>query len=328
MTRNISHLSQIWAGVTRPSAGAASPQTLALATVLGCALLAAGCANQEQDRNLEPAQVGLTPDVAPIFDDGETQLFEVKRGLQFPIVQPDPESAAALESASVEPYAHKPWVTNQDVKVQLSWTLSNLDDKEHVVELLIDPWNEFGRYYPGMQLTNAENQEFKPNSSGIDDYYVLDGKGAGDSSRRHGTFTFDDMNEMAIDFATVQQLIYDVSIGNPPPLPGGVRPDPGVMVDPLPTYANHAFNFLNRSYNDRLIAPYIPPVIAGLTGIDFGFRISADPNENPPKRTIALDIQIEIVDLGRDRVQKAGSSQVLLPPTDQVVTVGSPVPAK
>jgi hypothetical protein len=28
--------------------------------------------------------------------------------------------------------------------VQVTWTISNLDDEEHVVELLVDPWNEFG----------------------------------------------------------------------------------------------------------------------------------------------------------------------------------------
>jgi len=92
-----------------------------------------------------------------------------------------------------------------------------------------------------------------------------------------------------------------------------------MMTDPLPVYANHAFNVQNRSYNDPLVAPYIPTVIAGLTGVDFGFR-----TEEPA--TIALEIAIEIVDRGTDHVQVEGENKKLLRATTVVVTVGSPVP--
>ena len=305
---------RVWAGAKRPAPRAPSPQLLSVFVVLGCALSSMACGSQEEARNLEPEQVGLTPDVPPIFEDDESQLFEVKRGLQFPILDPSPAEANALNQQVVEPYGRKPWITNADVKVQLTWTLSNLDQDPHVVEMLIDPWNELGRYYPGMTLTDAEEQTFKPNFSGIDRYYILEGKGSGASSRRHGTCTFDDMNEMAIDFATVQNMIKF-----PPPLPNGVQSDPDMMVDPLPIYANHAFNFINLSTDDVLVAPYIPKVIAGLTGVDFGFRTTE-------KATIALDIQIEVVDLGQGRVQEAGSNKKLLAKTTEVVTVGSAVP--
>jgi hypothetical protein len=313
--RKIGQSIRVWTGARRPGARACSPQLLSVFVAFGCAVFGVGCGSQEQARNLQPEQVGLTPDVPPIFDDEETQLYEVKRGLQFPILQPTQAQADALNQQVVEPYGRKPWITNEDVKVQLTWTLSNLDEDQRVVELLVDPWNEFGRYYPGMTLTDAEEQTFRPNSSGIDQYFVLEGKNSGASSRRHGTFTFDDMNEMAIDFATVQNMIKF-----PPPLPNGAEVDPDMMADPLPIYANHAFNFINHSYDDVLIAPYIPAVIAGLTGIDFGFRTTE-------KATIALEIQIEVVDLGQGRVQEAGSSKTLLAKTTEVVTIGSPVPA-
>ena len=302
------------AGAKRPEARAFRPQMLSVFVVLGGAVLAVGCGTQEKSRNLATEQVGLTPDVAPIFEDDESQLFEVKRGLQFPILAPTAAEQGTLNGTVVEPYGRKPWITSKDVKVQLTWTISNLDEDPHVVEMLIDPWNEFGRYYPGMNLVDAEEEEFKPNFSGIDRLYVLEGKSAGASSRRHGTCTFDDMNEMAIDFATVQNMIKF-----PPPLPNGAEADPEEMTDPLPTYANHAFNFINHSYNDPLVAPYIPAVIAGLTGVDFGFRTTE-------KATIALDVQIEVVDLGEGRVQEAGSNDPLLEKTTEVVTVGSPVP--
>jgi hypothetical protein len=315
MMRKIRQSVQVPAGARRPAARVRRPQLLSVLVALGCAVLALGCGSQEQSRNLQPEQVGLTPDVPPIFEDDETQLFEVKRGLQFPILDPSPAQAGALNQQVVEPYGRKPWITNQDVKVQLTWTLSNLDEEPRTVELIIDPWTEFGRYYPGMSLTDAEEQTFQPNFSGIDRLYTLEGKGSGAASRRHGTFTFDDMNELAIDFATVQNMIKF-----PPPLPNGAQQDPDMMADPLPIYANHAFNFINHSYDDLLIAPYIPTVIAGLTGIDFGLRTRE-------KATIALEIQVEVLDSGQGRVQEAGSAAKLLARTNEVVTVGSAVPA-
>jgi len=316
MMRKIGQSVRVWTGVRRPEAWVSSPQLLSVFVVSSGLLIAIGCGSQEQSRNLQPEEVGLTPDVPPIFEDDESKLFEVKRGLQFPILDPSAAQADALNQVMVEPYGRKPWVTNKDVKVQLTWTLSNLGEEQRTVELLVDPWNEFGRYYPGMSLTNAQQQTFKPNFSGIDRYYVLEGKASGASSRRHGTFTFDDMNEMAIDFATVQAMIK-----NPPPLPNGVQEDPDMMVDPVPIYANHAFNFINHSYDDVLIAPYIPAVIAGLTGVDFGFRTTQDLS------TLELEIQIEVVDLGQGRVQEAGTAEKLLPKTTEVVTVGSAVPS-
>src|SRR6187551_2793743 len=138
MMRKYGQSMRVWAGAKRPEPRASSPQLLSVFVV--CALLAVACGSQEETRNLEPEQVGLTPDVAPIFEDDESQLFEVKRGLQFPILAPSAAEMDALNHELVEPYGRKPWITNQDVKVQLTWTISNLDEDEHVVEMLVDPW--------------------------------------------------------------------------------------------------------------------------------------------------------------------------------------------
>ncbi|HEY0463748.1 MAG TPA: hypothetical protein VGC79_06045 [Polyangiaceae bacterium] len=319
MMRKIGQSMRVLAGAKRPEPRASSPQWLSVCVALGCAVLGTGCGSQEESRNLGLEQVGITPMVPPISSDDESQTFEVKRGLQFPILDPSPAEADALNQELVEPYGRKPWVTNKDVKVQLTWTLSNLGDEQRTVELLIDPWNEFGRYYPGMTLIDAEEETFQQNFSGIDRLYLIEGKGAGEASRRHGIITFDDMNEMATDFATVQNMIKF-----PPPLPNGAQQDPDMMVDPLPIYANHAFNFINHSSDDVLIAPYIPAVIAGLTGIDFGFRFTDSPGADETQRKIALEIQIEVVDLGQGRVQAAGSGGKLLAKTTEVVTVGTP----
>lgn len=328
--RKNSWKSLLQSGAMRPSAGAVRPTLSLVGVALASALFGVGCGAKDQDRNLNPQEVGMISSVAPVFSNDETTLFEVKRGFQFPILKPDQASQSALNKDKVEPYGRMPWITADDVKVQVTWTLSNLDDQEHAVEVLIDPWNEFGRYYPGMQLADAEEQKFEPNLSAIDQYFVLEGKSAGDASRRHGTFTFDDLHEVAVDFATVQNMIK-----NPPTmLPNGFASKDMGMDDPLPVYANHAFNVQNHSWDDPLIAPYVPSVIAGLTGIDFGFRTSdtvmcpaGSPDDMKCADTVALEISVEIVDMGKDRVQQEGDDQPLLAATKTVVTVGTAVPS-
>jgi hypothetical protein len=287
------------------------------ASALALSSAACGSSDQEQSRNLPTAEVGMTSSVAPIFDDGETTIYEVKKGLQFPVLAPDPATMNTLENTPMDPYGRQPWVTTKDLKVQVSWTLTNVDGDAHNAELIIDPWNEFGRYWPGMQVTDAQNQELKPNLSGIDVLYSLEGSGAGDASRRSGTFTFADMEEMAVDFSTTLDLI-----AFPPPPP--MDADPAMGNSNLTAYINHAFNVQNRSYSDVLInagssahpGSYIPGTVAGLTGIDFGIRTSEPAN-------VALEISVEVVDLGHHKVQEEGSGQALLPPNETVVTVGT-----
>ena len=81
----------------------------------------------------------MTSTLDPIFDDGQTKIYEVKRGLQFPIVQPDATTMSSLMSTPMDPYGRAPWVTTADAKVQLTWTLTNVDPNGHAIEVIIDP---------------------------------------------------------------------------------------------------------------------------------------------------------------------------------------------
>jgi hypothetical protein len=301
-------------GSIHPSLGGLSPVLFACALSSG-ALACSG--EQEKSRNLATVEVGMTDQLAPVFDDGETKIYEVKRGLQLPIIQPDAQTMSQLNSSAMDPYGRQPWLTTSDMKVQLTWSLTNVDANPHAVEIIIDPWNEFGRYWPGMQIADAAEQKLKPNLSAIDIMYPLEGSGAGDASRRSGTFTFSDMNEMAVDFATVLNLIEF-----PPPPPPDA--DPALGNSNLTAYINHAYNVLNRSYQDVLInagssahpGSYVPATIAGLTGVDFGLRTYESAN-------IALELSVEVVDLGNHKVQEEGESVQLLAPTATVITVGT-----
>ncbi|RYZ01500.1 MAG: hypothetical protein EOO73_35395 [Myxococcales bacterium] len=301
--REIRQLEGRRAGAAYPRAGFSAP-----AFVGFLALCVVGCGGSEHEESLPLLQVGMTDTVAPIYDDGQLQMYEVKKGVSFPILAPDATTRGQLNDKQTAPYGRQPWVTTDDIDVQVNWTISNLDEEEHVVEMLVDPWNEFGRYYPGLQLTDAEDEEYMPNFSGIDERYVAPGKGAGEGSRLHGTYTFTDLQEMATDLATVMSLIED------PPTTEDEEEDPTV------TYTNHAFHGQNRSDDDPLVAQWVPRVVAGLTGLDIGFRTYEKAN-------LAIEVAIELVDKNGKRVRREGDEEKpLLEPTDAIITVGVAAP--
>jgi hypothetical protein len=98
--------------------------------------------------------------------------------------------------------------------------------------------------------------------------------------------------------------------------PPVVEGDPEDMEDPTVTYTNHAFHWQNRSFKDLLVKQYVPQTIAGLTGLDLGFRTYE-------RATVAIEVAIEVVDKNGKRVRKEGEEEKpLLPPTEEIITVG------
>jgi len=299
------------AGADCPAAGRVTPGQRSVwlgGAALSLLLASSGCNGAGEQRTLPSVQVAMDRNVAPIFDDGELTLYEVRVGNQLPILAPKPSERAALDAEVVEPYGRRPWVETDDIGVQLSWTITNLDDEAHTVELLIDPWNEFGKYFPGLQVIDAEEGEFLPNLSGFDYLYVVEGKDKGAGSRRHGTITFDEMDEMARDFGTVMSLIAD-----PPP-----APEEGES--PIVAYVNHAFAFQNHSDRDPLVRRWVPKVVPALTGFDVGLR-TREP------AAIAIEVVAEVIDRGSDKLQVEGRDGALLEEPTEIVTVGSAAPA-
>jgi hypothetical protein len=289
-------------GVDNPRRGAYPPWIQWLGAGV-CGVLALACSSEDEaQRTLDPVVVGMTADMDPTYDDGEVRIYEVKLPVGFPVVQPTEAQRSSLASVENTPnyLSHYPWVTNADLQVQITWTLTNLDAEDHNVWLLIDPWNEYGRYWPGFTL---DDEELIPNYSGIQLYFEVPGTASGRETRRHGTFTFEDMNELAIDFATVMNLI-----ANPPP-----SEDPDGY-EGLATYANHAFNTENRSYNDLYVKGYIPGLIPGLTGIDIGLRTHAPAN-------VAIEIGVEVVDKGNQKVHETDLTP--WPEPAEFITVGT-----
>jgi hypothetical protein len=272
------------------------------ASALGACALASACGAGDT-RRLPPLSVALSEGVAPLYDDGELSIYEAKRSLMLPIIAPSDAELARLSAEPIDPFARQPWVTRDDIGVQVTWTLSNLDAEDRSIWVMIDPYNEFGRYEPAVVVTDDEAVR---DLSGIDMLFLLPAAGTGADSRVVGTFTFDDMDELAFDFATVFKILADAA-------PSDATDDD----DPRSTLVNYAFNVRNRSYNSPLLEPYLPPTVPGLIGFDFGVR-SAEP------ANVALEIVVEIRDRHGDRVAERGQTVRLIDPPDAVISAGAP----
>jgi hypothetical protein len=267
------------------------------------ALLAAsgavGCGVESDQQTYDPVPLGMTASDAPFYDDGESTIYQVKRPISIPILPPSELDRTAL-GTPLPPYARTPWITIEDVRVQVTWTISNLDKAARNVEILLDPWNEFARYVPGF---NVGEDETVPDLSGIDLLLRVEGM-----SRKKGVFTFDDMDEVATDLATVQNII-------------GANADPATAEEGVNGLVNHAFEIHNRSNdNDLLVKRYIPKTIAGLVGFDIGLRTFEAGN-------VAIEIIVEVVDHVGNRVSteqplKLDGSMWVTPDVDLTAPIG------
>lgn len=246
------------------------------ATAAG-ALVLAGCTTDGDGRVLDPVAVAMSATTAPIYDDGETQLFQVSIPVELPLRRPTPEERRELGQQA--PYPREPFLKARDVRVTVRLTVSNLDDAAHTVEVILDPWNEFVRYVPGTSIVGQD--EVVPNFSGISRFVIVPPKG-----RVQAILTPDDLVEVAVDLGTA------MAIAAAPPAADSQFGGAALY--------NRAFNGQNRSSEpDPLLAPYFPPVVAGVVGFDLGLRTEAAVN-------VALEAVIDVEDPHGDRMIERG----------------------
>jgi hypothetical protein len=251
-----------------PQRGSAAGAARALTALALLALGAASCAGTDEDQVTQPSVVGMTDKIAPLYSDGEVSLYQVQTPVRLPLRKPTDAERAALGKA--DPFPRAPFLKASDLRIEIRFTLSNLDDKPHAVELLVDPWNEFVRYRP--RITVGE-EEVTPDFSGYDRFYILPPK-----SRTQGTLNSDDTFELAVDLATAEVLI--------------AAPPPGANLNGM---VNHLFNIQNRSNAyDPLINPHVPKVVPGMIGFDLGLR-SYEPGN------VAVEVIVDVQDLNGDR---------------------------
>lgn len=271
------------------SGGASPPTAVRLPQVLFFAgmLALAACSHLGGDQVMNPVVVGMTEATPPAFDDGENQIFEVHMPIAFPLRAPRANEMAKLIMDPL--YPGPVWLESKDFQIEIRYTISNLTDKKQIIQLLVDPWNEFVKYKPG--ITVVEDEEPIPDRSGFDKPFVL-----GPKEKRQGAITNDDTREMAIDLATVMNIQRLVMV--PPPVMGM----PATNAPNLNGMFNNTFDLQNRSSAPELsplIAKYIPKLVNGLTGVEIGFRTGS-------AASIALEVIIDIVDLKMDRVIAPG----------------------
>jgi hypothetical protein len=274
-------------GLATPTRGGWRPRITEFAPLVALALVAA-CTNGSGDQVTTPLAVGMTSTIGPYYADGQITLYQVNEAVPLPVRKPSAADEKALGAAPKgTPYPHMPFLTADDESVEVHYTLSNVDKVSHNVWLLVDPWNEFVRWKPGVSVVSDE--ETIPNE-GYDKQYVLPAM-----SRLEGTITSDDMHEIAIKLASVQNFLAS---------PQGMQTDPTTAGDddsggPTPAgICNNIFDYQNRSNStppDPYYTPWIPSVIAG---------------------NVAIEITMEIQDLNGDRFVAVDTTdaQIGIPP--------------
>jgi hypothetical protein len=256
---------------------------------------AAACTSSSADQVTRPVALGMTSTMAPFSSDGETMLFQVQVPVPLPVrAMSDADVQAAGAAPAGTPYPRGVFLRAEDEAVEVHFTLSNVDAVPHNVWLLIDPWNEFVRWHPGLTVTE---EAVIPNF-GYDQYFAVPAR-----QRVDGTITTDDVHEIAIKLAAAEQLLASPQ--------AQAQMTAGNTFDATST-ANNIFNPQNRSNSvpsDLLYTPWIPPVIAGVTGFDLGLRTSEPAN-------VAVEITMEVQDLRGDRFvqQDSNAAQMGAPP--------------
>jgi hypothetical protein len=143
----------------------------------------------------------------------------------------------AAESYDDLPYRRLPWVQRGDVEVEVDFSLTNLDDETHQASVIVNGFNEFHEYVPGVIVVDDEaTAEFAQ----WERLYEL-----GPRERIERTIREEQLDEVAVDLATVVN--------------GADNP-------------NNVVFFENQSGSDERNREFIPAVVPGLMGLRLGLR--------------------------------------------------------
>ncbi len=312
-----------FSGLASPRPGGSWPR-VAVVIAFAALALSAACNNGSGDQVTAPMSVGMTSSIAPYYSDGEITLYQASIPVALPVRKPSGSQGSAPKGT---PYPHAPFLTVDDESVEVHWVLTNLDSVPRNVWLLIDPWNEFVRWKPG--VTVVSDEETLPNE-GYDQEFVLPPK-----SKTEGTITSDDTKEIAIKLASVENFL-----ASPQGMPqtgddgGGAAGDDvddstDNSLDPT-TVCNNIFDYQNRSNSvppDPFFTPWIPPVVAGLTGFDLGVRTELDADSDNTTEgdagaaaNVAVEITMDVIDLNGDKFVPQGSSDPTMGPPSKTLS--------
>jgi len=203
-------------------------------------LVLGACAEERRYVDDGVESVAITADTAPVFESDEGALYIIERRIDLPIRQPTDSVINDLTQGAQGrelPFARLPWVERGDVETQIDFVISSLDDEEHDVGVILNGYNEFHEYVPGfIEIEDEPVPEF----SQWEKVFKL-----GPGQRITGTIREDELDEVAVDLATVVNG----------------APNSDVIV-----------YFENQSSEDPRAREYIPSVVPGLCGVRIGLR--------------------------------------------------------
>jgi hypothetical protein len=294
-------------GFRAPNRGGHGPRGWLAGSAIGVVGLglAAACSNGGSADQIDgPLDVAMTNSVQPSYSDGNITLYDVYKAVPLPIRRPTQAPGPAPKGT---PYPHAPYLLASDESLEVHFVISNLEGTTQNVWLLVDPWNEFVQWKPG--VTVVSDEETDPNY-GYDTEYSIP-----PYSRVEGTLLTDDMQEIAIKLATVMNYLASSTAMQAEADAGGDN-----SLDPTEV-CNNIFNPQNRSNsNDPVYTPWVPPVIAGLTGFNIGLRVENEADSDSTASfdggtaapTLSLEITVDIQDLSGNYFVTEGSNTPLI----------------
>lgn len=239
--------------------GALSTLTISLAALS----LLGGCTNTDFVGH-DVVTFALAEDTPPLAVGQEAALYMVEARFELPLREPSRDDMRGLRQGARDvtiPWARLPWVQEHDYELSLDYVISNLEDHPVTVAFTVNGFNEFDEYVPEVGFDRGAAL---PDFSGYERTLVLE-----PYERRSGTVREEEMDEIAVDLAT--------------------------MVNGAPN-TNEVLHPDNQSQHDPRSRMYIPEVIPALTGFRVGLRAQAEafegdigepPTVEPPPRLVA-----------------------------------------
>jgi hypothetical protein len=220
-----------------------SPILLALTLTLG---LTAACGEERlyigEDGRY---RVEIAADTAPTFM-GERggAIYIVEERVDLPVVAPSAMALADLTQAASNypglPFPRLPWVERGALQIEVDFILENLADAEQQIAVIVNGYNEFHEYQPGVVVIDETPT---PDYSQWEWSYELAPR-----QRVSKTIREEEFDEAAVDLATV--------------------------VNGAPN-SNQIVFFENESSSDPRSLVFIPAVVPGLIGFRLGLRATS-----------------------------------------------------
>jgi hypothetical protein len=196
-------------------------------------------AGDGDEKLIQVALTAMTPPAVRGEEGGALYIVETR--VELPIRQPSASQLAARDAAARTyqklPFPRLPWVERGELELQVDFSLSNLADERHEIDVIVNGANEFDEYVPTVAVIDEDPV---PLHSQWEWRFTLQAK-----QRLTRTIREDELDELAVDLATVVN--------------GAPNSDQIVYRE-------------SKSASDPRSQPYIPEIIPSLVALRLGLR--------------------------------------------------------